>query len=272
MARPPLTGVSERLFRQQLDAALDYLETEIAGAALTDGDKGDITVSGSGATWNIDAGAVGATELAANAVETAKINDGAVTFAKIEVASIVATGDGLRDNDNDNQIPTTGAVIDALGPLTQTAVAAASQTSIDFTSIPSWVQRITVMFDGFSTNGTSPVMIQIGDSGGIETTGYVGASSSLSSGGTAAVATPSSGFQIGAGSQAATFVRHGAITLQTSGSSVWTCGGSLGQSDAVQTLFVAGAKTLSTTLDRVRITTVNGTDTFDAGSVNISLE
>jgi len=50
-----------------------------------------------------------------------------------------------------------------------TAVASTSGTSIDFTSIPSWVKRVTVMFAGVSTNGTGSYLIQIGDSGGIET-------------------------------------------------------------------------------------------------------
>ena len=53
-----------------------------------------------------------------------------------------------------------GAVYNGLQ--TGTAVASTSGTSNDFTSIPSWVKRITVMFNGVSTNGTSPVQLQIG--------------------------------------------------------------------------------------------------------------
>lgn len=153
-----------------------------------------------------------------------------------------------------------------------TAVASTSGTSIDFTAIPAWARRVTILFNGVSTNGTDPVLVQLGDSGGIETTGYLGSASSVSSGGAIAVATPSSGFQIGAGSQAATFVRHGSIRLELLGSNIWECTGSLGQSDIAQILSAAGGKTLSGALDRVRITTVGGTDTFDAGSINVLWE
>ena len=52
-----------------------------------------------------------------------------------------------------------------------TSQASTSGTSIDFTSIPSWVKRITLMFNGVSTNGTSNYQIQIG-SGSVTTSGY----------------------------------------------------------------------------------------------------
>jgi hypothetical protein len=147
-----------------------------------------------------------------------------------------------------------------------TAVASTSGTSIDFTGIPAWVKRITVMFAGVSTNGTSNIQIQLGDSGGIENTGYV---STASVNGTT-LATSTAGF-ITSGSTAAATTVNGWYAICLIGSNIWTGGGSLARADGNMNN-AGGAKTLSDTLTQVRITTVNGTDTFDAGSINIMYE
>ena len=149
-----------------------------------------------------------------------------------------------------------------------TAVASTSGTSIDFTSIPSYVKRITVMLNGVSTSGTSVLQIQIGTSGGVQTTGYLG---SYGYG-----QTPSSNLTTGFGiyNDAASDILHGSSTLNLLNSStgIWTFNSLLAWSSRAYQLPSAGSKTLSGTLDRVRITTVSGTDTFDAGSINILYE
>jgi hypothetical protein len=169
----------------------------------------------------------------------------------------------------------TGAVLSSMASsviTSGTAVASTSGTSIDFTSIPSWVKRITVMFAGVSTNGTSVIQIQLGDSGGVETTGYLGAGGLIINNAATAVATFTSGFAITSAATAAS-VYHGSMVITLLGSNAWVANGAFARSDAalVQN-FGQGSKTLSDTIDRVRITTVNGTDTFDAGSINILYE
>lgn len=217
----------------------------------TNGDKGDITVSNSGLTWTID--------------------DGVVTFAKLAGAAVITSSETIASNDSDTAVPTAAAVLDIVGPQLQTAVSASSQTSIDFTGIPSWVNRITVMFNGLSTNGTSLVIVQLGDSGGVETTNYLGASSTLAAAvGSVAL---SSGFTLnhGAGAVAAA-TQQGAMILSRISGNTWSCIANVALSDAARMCVTAGTKTLSATLDRVRITTAGGVDTFDAGSVSISWE
>jgi hypothetical protein len=149
----------------------------------------------------------------------------------------------------------------------ETAQATTSGTFKDFTGIPSWAKKITVMLNSVSTNGTSLVQVQIGTSSGIETTGYLSGNSASNF--------LSSGFMTGA-NNTATDWRIGAMTITLLGSNLWIMSGSIGASasGAVsgQSYAMMGNKTLSGTLDRVRITTVNGTDTFDNGSVNILIE
>ena len=59
------------------------------------------------------------------------------------------------------------------GPVLGTSQTA-SGTQVDFTGIPTWAKKVTILFDGISLNGTAQLRVQLGDSGGIETSGYSG--------------------------------------------------------------------------------------------------
>jgi hypothetical protein len=151
-----------------------------------------------------------------------------------------------------------------------TAVASTSGTAINFTSIPSWVKKITVMFRGVSTNGTANYLIQIG-SGSYTTSGYLGASSGIAASVFTTAFTTGFGIVNAAGSAANTF--HGTVVLSLLDSSVnsWTAFGSFARSDAAGTGVTAGSVALAGVLDRIQVTTT-ATDTFDAGSINILYE
>ena len=159
-----------------------------------------------------------------------------------------------------------------------TAVASTSGTSIDFTGIPSWVKRVTINFQGVSTNGTAEPLIQIGTSGGIQNTTYLGASTFLAVGSMGArpysTGPASSAGYAWFNSASASQLLNGSATLTILNSSngTWSLNGMLGDSQGNFMVISAGSKTLSGTLDRVRITTTNGTDTFDAGTINILYE
>jgi hypothetical protein len=167
----------------------------------------------------------------------------------------------------------TSGVLDNSGAFVAgTAVASTSGTSIDFTSIPSWVKRVTVMFNGVSTNGTSQYQVQLGDAGGIETTGYSSAVAFL--GASTGGANATTGFIINTSINSSnTFA--GAVYISKVNGNTFVSTGNLIYDSTSPTSFLlpsTGIKTLSDTLDRLRITTVNGTDTFDAGSINILYE
>ena len=177
-------------------------------------------------------------------------------------------------NGTANQILRNGATAGSLEftdkIVSGTAVASTSGTSIDFTGIPSWVKRITVMLNGVSTNGTSSIQIQVGN-GSFSTSGYKGAGSYAANSATAA-SNLSTGFavSISVGSANTYF---GTATICLIGSNTWTYNSVFARNDSAITYFSAGVSpALSGTLDRVRLTTVNGTDTFDAGLINILYE
>jgi hypothetical protein len=152
-----------------------------------------------------------------------------------------------------------------------TAVASTSGTSIDFTGIPSWAKRVTVMFNGVSTNGTANVLIRVGSTS-FSTTGYSSSCAIINGGTSQQGSTAGLCVAYAAVSLADTFT--GFATLSLFSSNRWVLSGSM-QSSALAgsiLLFSGGSPELAGALDRVRITTVNGTDTFDAGTINISYE
>ena len=156
-----------------------------------------------------------------------------------------------------------------LAPIVSGTAVTASGTSVDFTSIPSWVKRITVMFQGVSTNGTSNYQIQIG-AGSVTTSGY--AANNISTAGSAVnTSAHTSGFNFVVPS-AATNVNSGSVILSNLTSNTWVAQGVVSSTDTTRSNVCSGSISLGGTLDRVRITTVNGTDTFDAGTINILYE
>lgn len=148
--------------------------------------------------------------------------------------------------------------------------ATTSGTAKDFTGIPFWVKKITLMFAGVSTNGTTELLVQLG-SVAVETTGY---SSTVGNtvGGT--IMTSTAGFILTADIQNASFVANGVVHLflQDPDNDVWVCSSNVSaESASIDIHTQAGSKTLSSTLQSVRFTTV-GADTFDAGGVSIMYE
>ena len=163
-------------------------------------------------------------------------------------------------------------VTGTLAPIVSgTAVASTSGTSIDFTSIPSWVKRITVMLQGVSTNGSAGFLVQIGPVAGIETSGYTG-TVLYSTTGSPTATNMSSGFTVAGSATSAASVLNGFVTLSlvNATTNTWAEQGTLGGSDNNYVHISGGVKSLAGTLTQVRVN--GGGNTFDAGTINILYE
>jgi len=159
----------------------------------------------------------------------------------------------------------------AAGITLGTQQASTSGTSIDFTGIPAGTKRIKVMFSGVSTNGTASIIIQLGDSGGFETTGYLGNNSFFAA--VTVIAAFTTGFGVTSNHVAANIV-HGTATLDLENASAftWACTSALSNSVTPSQFLGSGVKSLSSELTQLRVIASNGTDAFDAGVINISYE
>ena len=152
--------------------------------------------------------------------------------------------------------------------IVRTTAVTVSGTSVNFTDIPAWVEKITVMFSGVSTSGSNNILIQLG-AGSVDSASYNSASAR-----TGASAISTTGFTTGFGinSTNAANVIGGSVLIANLTSNTWVANGVLADQAQANTYTIGGNKSLSGTLDRIRITTSGGTDTFDAGSINILYE
>lgn len=148
-----------------------------------------------------------------------------------------------------------------------TSQASTSGTVVDFTGIPTWAKTITVALSGVSTSGTNSVIVQLGSTT-YTAAGYLGASSADSA--ATVTAALSTGFRFNFDTaDVAAAVRHGELKVSNITGNTWIASGVAALSDAAVTSTVAGTIALGGVLDRVRVTTIGSTDTFDAGTVNI---
>jgi hypothetical protein len=152
-----------------------------------------------------------------------------------------------------------------------TPVATTSGTSVEFLNIPTNAKKITVLFSQVSTNGNSAVIVQIGSASG----GYLTSTYQSSYQQASVTYATTVGFMVAGVSTPD--IRSGSMVLSYFGSvssiPIWvetmnveTNGSGCG--------FGAGgvSYTPGYAIDRIKITTVNGTDTFDGGYVNIQYE
>lgn len=162
-------------------------------------------------------------------------------------------------------VPGTGSQL-----VSGTSQATTSGTSKDFTGIPSWVKRITLILNAVSTNGTSVPIVQLGTSSGITSSGYLSGAAFTATPNTVGAGNATTGFILAGTTAANTRLGHVIITNVTGNTWVYSTVG--GFSDGAASFSGGGSVTLSGTLTQVRLTTFNGTDAFDNGSVNILFE
>lgn len=266
--------------------AVPYQSGAGSTALLAAGTSGQVLQSGgAGApSWvNQSSLSVGSATTAGNVTGTVAIANGgtgqttaAAAFGALK-QDATTSATGVVELATDAEVQTGADAVRAVSPSTMqanklvlgTRTNTTSGTALNYTSIPSWAKRVTIMFDGFSTNGTGAPLIRIG-SGSVDTSGYSSATASLQ-GSTGAAATYTDGFSILSSGGNASYLYHGAVTLTHMGGNVWAASGCLAI-PSVAVLFVGGSKGLSGALDRVQITTSGGVDTFDAGYINVAWE
>jgi hypothetical protein len=284
-----------------------YRSGSAGSATIADGSKGDVTVSGSGSVWEMTAAtpladlktkwtpasASGAASLrfpedTDNGTNKATLqgpsslaSDVAITLPSLagtlpvnNISDTLTTGTIELGHVSDTTITRIAAGVPgvegkALSPLVYSTVTSVSGTAVDFTGIPSWAREIFVMLNGTGLNDAGNLLVQLGDSGGVETTGYEGGVGYIviTSPGQGAITT---GFMIIVSNAArgASGVMH-LTKMQGYSTGAWVAQGIFQSLSGGEATYTGGFKNLSADLDRIRLTSSTG-GTFDSGVVQIA--
>ena len=233
---------------------MSYIGKEPAKAALTASDIAD--------------GIISEAKMADDAISLAELKAGTdgevITWDASGNPTVVAAGTSghYLKSQGAGSVPVFAAV--SAGFTEGTQVATTSGSYIDFTSIPSTAKYICIMWNGLSLSGTDHLLIQIGDSGGVETSGY--SEGHGHSGGATTTENATNGLNLYLAQAARTTIGIAEWHLMDSSSNTWHGKFFSWTSDWID--FGNCTKSLSGTLDRVRLETT-GSDTFDAGTANI---
>ena len=148
------------------------------------------------------------------------------------------------------------------------------ETEYDFLSLPPGLQRMTLLLDDVSSNASSvsDIIVQLGDAGGFENSGYVGSVSEYIDSTVPSVQALGDGFAIVPSNQdTKRYVGIMTLTRKNAGSFTWVAEG-IFRNTQPSVIHIVGVKSLSAELDRIRLTHSNGTSTFGLGSINLLLE